>query len=104
MDYLSNPIIGQLVSIAIAAACGYLGSQVKRLSARDAALYDGMKALLRRQLVDDFEEYVVDGAPMSIERKQEITDCFAAYHALGGNGVGDEMYVKLSNVKMEVVK
>ena len=41
---------------------------------------------------------------MSIERKQEIADCYAAYHALGGNGVGDEMFAKLSNVKMEVVK
>lgn len=105
MDWLfANPIASQVIGIGVAAACGYLGAQVKRLSARDAALYEGMKALLRRQLVDDFEEYVVDGAPMSIERKQEIADCYAAYHALGGNGVGDEMYVKLSNVKMEVVK
>ena len=60
MDYLNNPIIGQLVSIAIAAACGYLGATATRLKARDAALYDGIRALLRRQLVDDFEEYVID--------------------------------------------
>ena len=100
----ANPIASQVIGIAVAALCGYFGAQVKRLSARDAALYDGMQALLRRQLVDDFEEYVVDGAPMSIERKQEITDCYAAYHALGGNGVGAEMYDKLKNVKVQVVK
>lgn len=105
MDWLfTNPIASQVIGIGVAAACGYLGAQVKRLSARDAALYDGMKALLRRQLVDDFEEYVIDGRAMSIERKTEIADCYAAYHALGGNGVGDEMFAKLSNVKMEVVK
>ena len=105
MDWLfTNPIASQVIGIGVAAACGYLGAQVKRLSARDAALYDGMKALLRRQLVDDFERYVVDGVSMSIERKQEITDCYAAYHALGGNGVGAEMYDKLKNVKVQVVK
>lgn len=105
MEWLfANPIASQVIGIAVAALCGYFGAQVKRLSARDAALYDGMQALLRRQLVDDFEEYVVDGAPMSIERKQEITDCYAAYHKLGGNGVGEEMYAKLRDVKVEVVK
>lgn len=105
MDVLfANPIISQVIGIAVAAACGYLGAQVKRLNARDKALYDGMQALLRRQLVDDFEEYVADGHPMSIERKQEITDCYAAYAALGGNGVGAEMFEKLRNVKVEVVK
>lgn len=105
MDWLfANPIASQVIGIGVAAACGYLGATATRLKARDAALYEGMKAVLRRQLVDDFEEYVIDGRAMSIERKQEITDCYAAYHALGGNGVGAEMYDKLKNVKVQVVK
>lgn len=101
---LFNPIIGQLISIAVAAACGYLGAQVKRLSQRDKALHDGVRSILRRQLVDDFERFVVDGHKLSIERKQEITDCYQAYAALGGNGVGKEMYEKISELKVEVVK
>ena len=104
MEWLAQPIVSQLVGIVIAAACGYLGAQVKRLDARGKALYDGMQALLRRQMVDDFERYVVDGVSMSIERKQEITDCYQAYAALGGNGVGAEMYEKLRAVKVEVMK
>lgn len=102
MEVLINPIVSQVVGIAVAAACGYLGAQVKRLNARDKALYDGMKAVLRRQLVDDFERYVVDKNPLGIERKQEITDCYAAYSELGGNGLGHEMYEKLKDLKMEV--
>ena len=104
MEWLTQPIVSQIVGVIVAAACGYLGAQVKRLNARDKALYDGMQALLRRQMVDDFERYVVDGAAMSIERKQEITDCYQAYAALGGNGVGAEMYEKLRAVKVEVMK
>lgn len=104
MDYLSNPIIGQLVSIAIAAACGYLGATATRLKARDAALYDGMKAILRRELVDDFEEYVVEAHPLSLERKREVDECYAAYKALGGNGTGAQMYAKICDVKIQLFK
>lgn len=104
MDYLSNPIIGQLVSIAIAAACGYLGATATRLKARDAALYDGMKAMLRRELLDDFEAYVAGDRPLSLERKREIDECYAAYKALGGNGTGAQMYAKICDVKIQLLK
>lgn len=104
MDYLNNPIIGQIVSIAIAAACGYLGATATRLKARDAALYDGMKAILRRELVDDFETYVVEAHPLSLERKTEVDECYAAYKALGGNGTGAQMYAKICDVKIQLLK
>ena len=101
---ITDPIISQLVGIAIAAACGYLGAQVKRLTARDAALYEGMKAILRRELVDDFETYVIEGRALSLERKREIDECFDAYSALGGNGTGAQMYEKLCAVKIQMLK
>lgn len=105
MDYLSNAVL-QIMGIGIAAACGWLAAQVKRLSTRDAALYAGMKAVLRKELVDDFEKYVVNGSDhqLTIERKREIEECYAAYAALGGNGVGKQMYEKLCEVKIDVVQ
>lgn len=105
MDWLfTNPIASQVIGIGVAAACGYLGAQVKRLSARDAALYEGMKAVLRRELVDDFEAYVVEGHPMSIERKREVDECYHAYRELGGNGTGAQMYEKICDVKIQLLK
>lgn len=100
---LSNPIVSQVISIVVAAACGWLGAQASRLKRRDAALYEGMKAVLRKELVDDFERYVVNGHALSIERKREIDECFTAYEELGGNGTGRQMYDKLCQVKVALV-
>lgn len=103
MEILNHPIVGQVVSICVAGACGFLAAQVKRLSARDKALYEGMKAVLRKQLVDDYDRYVVHGEPMSVERKSEIDDCYAAYVALGGNHTGPAMYEALCRIQPYII-
>lgn len=102
MDVFSNPITSQITSIVVAAVCGWLSAQATRLRKRDAALFEGMKAVLRRELVDDFETYVVDGRPLSLERKREIDECFAAYAALGGNGTAAQMYERLKTLEVKV--
>lgn len=105
MDYL-NPIIMQVIGIAVAGICGWLAARVKHLSTRENALYEGMKAVLRKELVDDFEKYVQHGDEhiLTIERKREIDECYAAYSALGGNGTGAQIYERLCEVKVDVVK
>lgn len=102
MDVFSNPILSQIISIVVAAICGWLSAQAHRLKKRDAALYEGMKAVLRRELVDDYENYVVDSSQLSLERKREIDECFAAYTALGGNGTAAQMYDRLKRVEVKV--
>lgn len=104
MDNLfTNPITAQVISLVVAAAFGWLTAQTARLKRRDAALHEGMKAVLRKELVDDFERYVVNGHALSIERKREIDECFAAYQALGGNGTGLQMYEKICDVKVQLL-
>lgn len=103
MDFFSNPIISQVISIAVAAACGWLGAQATRLKKRDAALYEGMKAVLRKEIVDDYDRYVIQGNPMSLERKREIDECYAAYAALGGNGTGKTLYEQLDKIQPYVI-
>lgn len=99
MDLLNNPITSQVISIIVAAVCGWLGASVSRLKKRDAALYEGMRAVLRRELVDDYERYVQHEDPLTIERMQEIHDCYAAYAALGGNGTAKTLYDELAKLK-----
>lgn len=97
-----NSIGMQVLSLAVAGVCGWLVARVRQLNRRDAALYSGMKALLRKELMNDFETYVVNKRPLSVERKREIDECYEAYSALGGNGTGKQMYEKLCNVKVQV--
>lgn len=104
MDLLTNPITAQVISICVAGACGFLAAQVKRLSARDKALYEGMKTILRKELVDAYERYVVGGELLSYERKEEVDECYSAYKSLGGNGTGDQMYKAFCDVQVYVIK
>lgn len=103
---IANSIILQIVGIAVAGVCGWLAAQVKRLNARDAALYSGMKALLRKELIDDYEKYVQNGDQhvLTYERKREIDECYDAYKALGGNGTGKKMYEKINEIQVDIMQ
>lgn len=98
MELLSNPIASQVVSIAVASACGFLAAQVKRMSERDKALYEGIKTVLRKELIDSYERYVVGNEPLSIMRMDEIVRCYEAYKTLGGNGTGEQMFKAIQGV------
>lgn len=101
MDIFQNPITSQIISIIVAAACGWLGSQVVMLRRRDEALYTGMKVLLRATLTDAYEHHVTEGKPLSLERKREIDEAYEAYRALGGNGTGKQLYEELCEVPIK---
>ena len=102
MDLL-DPITSQVISIIVAAVCGWLGASVSRLKKRDAALYEGMKVILRSSITDAYERYVTEEAPLTVERKREIDEAWAAYAALGGNGTGRQMYEDICEVPITIV-
>lgn len=56
------------------------------------ALIGGVRALLRADLNRIHTEYVQTGRPVNLALKDEADDIYAAYHALGGNGVGSELH------------
>lgn len=103
---MAEAITTQLVSLAVAAVfgalTGYLGSRLHHLTERDRAIEDGVRAILRRELMDDFEEYVQGGRPITMERRREIDECYAAYSALGGNGTGRTAYERICAVHIEI--
>lgn len=101
MDIFGNPIASQVISIIVAAACGWLGARVTALRKRDEALYTGMKVLLRSSLNDAYEHYVVEQKPLTLERKREIDEAWDAYSALGGNGTGRMLYEELCGVPVK---
>lgn len=94
-----EPIASQLVSLTVAAVfgvvTGYLGGKVRRLTARDKAIEQGIGIILRRQLLEDFDRYVVQGEPLTVEKRREIDECWAAYDGLELNGTGHKAYEAL---------
>ena len=63
-----------------------LSGRLKKYQAENAALRDGMKSLLMRQIQIDCEA-AVDKGFCSVETKKSIDSMYEAYHALGGNGI-----------------
>ena len=103
MEILANPIAAQVTSIAVAAVCGWLAAQMRGLKRRDEALYAGMRVLLRSQLFDSYDEYVVSGEKLSYERKEEVVEAYNAYSELGGNGVVTKMYEAVMALPVETI-
>lgn len=103
---MSDAIISQLVSLSVAAAfgalVGYLGGKVKRLTARDRAIEQGIGVILRRQLMEDYETHVINGEPLTMEERREIDECWAAYNGLGLNGTGRRAYEALCALDLTI--
>lgn len=101
-----DTIASQLVSLTVAAifgvVTGYLGGKVKRLTARDRAIEQGIGVILRRQLMEDYEAHVINGEPLTMEQRREIDECWAAYSGLGLNGTGRRAYEAICGLDLTI--
>ena len=82
MEVLSNPIANQVVSIVVAGVCGWLAAQLRGIKRRDEALYAGMRALLRGRVIDAYEDHIIEGKSMSVERKESAHRVYLAYNGV----------------------
>lgn len=101
-----DAITQQLLSLAVAAlfgvVTGYLGGKVKRLTARDRAIEQGIGVILRRQLMEDYECHVMNGEPLTMDQRREIDECWAAYSGLGLNGSGARVYEAICGLDLTI--
>ena len=60
----------------------------------------GVQALLRAQMIADYNKYTELGyAP--IYARQNFENCWSQYHSLGVNGVMDDIHVKFMQLPIE---
>lgn len=74
-----------LIIAGLTAYCRHLSRVIKHERAEQKALRDGMRSLLKRQIITDCEAAIRDGFAPAATR-DSIEDMYASYHALGGNG------------------
>ena len=81
------------VPALILAVFKYLWSQIKHNTEDSKALKAGIQALLRAQMISDFNKYSEKGyAP--IYARDNFENCWKQYHSLGVNGVMDDLHRK----------
>lgn len=78
------------VPTLIGAVFKYLHSLVKKNAADSMALKAGMQALLRSQMIDDYNKWTERGyAPLYA--RENFENCWLQYHSLGANGVMSDL-------------
>lgn len=80
---------------ALTAVLGWIVGRVTSTARADReerqALYDGVRALLRSELMSTHHRAMVDGGVTTTDR-EVMERTYSAYHALGGNGVATRLY------------
>ena len=77
----------------VAATFRVIHAKIAEKKAAHDALMQGIQALLRAQMISDFNKYSEWGyAP--IYARENFENCWHRYHALGANGVMDDLHSK----------
>lgn len=96
-----NPFIAHaiewVITAVLAGVVGWAVATVRRRRSHDDAMEQGMRAMLRKQIVDAYDLYHNQHRRLTVERKREIDEMFSAYTALGGNGTIADMYHEIDD-------
>jgi len=99
----SAVLLGAVVEWALPAALSALAGRLlgrasalrarrKAEAARDDALADGVRSLLRCELVRAHAAHVARGEPLDVDALEYVQRTYSSYRRLGGNDVGTHLY------------
>ena len=105
MDMLWEFIVKYWLEFAfglIVAALGIfyrkMAKQIKDDREKNKAIEDGLKALLRNELILAYNLYVVDKKYCPVYGKENVNAMYDAYHRLGGNGTITQLKEQIDNL------
>ena len=101
---VATALVSWAITGALGALVGFLATKLHTRTKHDRSMQIGMRCLLRKEIVDAYEKFIVDGKPISVERKREVIEAYEAYHDLGGNGVVSDMFEEIKDKDTYIVK
>ena len=75
------------------AVCGWVVGVVRGYKKHLSAFTDGVKSLLRSEIIRNYEKYT-DRGYCPIYAREPLSHVYEAYHALGGNSTATDLYKK----------
>ena len=106
MQEIISIVISYLIPTVLGGVIGWLTTKVKKAKnaeeIKQTALEEGVKALLRNELVRRYREYEVKGT-LSILDKENIEDMFKQYQNLGGNGTVKQLMEELMHLPTKII-
>lgn len=103
MEFTLSQIIGILGIPSLATMIGWIYKIEKKQREENKALKSGVQALLRSQMITDYNHWNEKGfAP--IYARENFENCWKQYHDLGANGVMDDIHEKFANLPVKPCK
>ena len=103
-------MLEKIITPLISIVCGWLTSfftiaksKSKRRKERDRAVEDGLEALLRAEIIRQYEKWI-DRRYCPLYAKEALRREYAAYHALHGNDVATGLYNEVMALPTEEPK
>jgi hypothetical protein len=85
-----------IVTAILSAAYAHLAKKLKQEKKKNAAIENGLRGILRIQILDTYDKCVADGGRISVSRKDAVVSIYNSYIALG-NGESDDTINDLYN-------
>ena len=92
-----------IIVAGLSGACAHLAKKFKAERAKNAAIENGLRGILRIQILDTYDRCVADGRTISVSRKDAVVSIYQSYIALG-DGESDDtikaLYEELVHMKI----
>ena len=95
IDPVFTQLVLPLVTSLVTGIAGYLVAMLKKRTKAEQATAKVIKAMARKEIMDAYQLYIVEGHHMTVERFDQLTEIFEAYVDLGGNGTAKRMYEEI---------
>ena len=82
LKYWLEFVFGLIVT-GLSAAYAHLAKRFKAERAKNQAIENGLRGILRIQILDTYDRCVADGNRISISRKDAVVSIYQSYCALG---------------------
>lgn len=87
-------IVFGLIVTGLTAGVTRINKKLKEEKTRNQAIENGVRDILRMQILDTYERCKVAGT-ITVSRKDAIDSAYGSYHALGGNGTITQVHNEL---------
>ena len=99
-ELILETFIKWILPALLSAGVSYLALERKTVRKRNKALEEGIRCLLRSEIVRCHEEYTRLGY-CPVYARQALQTSYAAYHTLGGNDVATGLYKDVLHLPTE---
>lgn len=90
---------GVIVSV-LSAGYAHLRKRLREETDKNRAIENGLRDILRIQILDNYDKCVADGRVISVSRKDALDSAYNSYHALGGNGTITQAHKEIMEMRI----